>query len=67
MIDFLYLNLKDFHGDEHEAVFEKSYRLQNTDILKTGKVMEFAGFFGSRKMRRVAVSLCAFIRKEGGR
>jgi len=67
VVDFLYLNLKEFRDDEHAAVFEKSYRLQNTDILKTGKVMEFAKVFGSGKLRRVAVSLCAFIRKEGGR
>ncbi|MFH1868331.1 MAG: hypothetical protein ABH843_05110 [Candidatus Omnitrophota bacterium] len=66
LVDFFYLNLSRFQGD-YSGIFEESYRLQNTEALKTKRLMEFAGLFGSKKLTRVCRGFCKFIKKEGGR
>ena len=65
LVDFCYLNLEKFR-ENYELIFEKSYRLQNTETLDTKKIINFAGLFENSKLTRVAGSLCSFIKKEKG-
>ena len=67
IVDFLYFNLDKFKGGDDENLLEESYRLQNLETLKSGKVSEFARFFGNSKLTRVCSSLIKLIKKEGSR
>jgi len=66
LVDFCYLNLEKFKGDI-KAVFEDSYRLQNTETLNAKKLMAFATCFNNTKLLRVIKTLCGLIRKERAR
>lgn len=66
LVDFFYLNLGRIRRED-EKVFEESYRLQNLEILRTKKLMEFALLFDSRKLMDVAQNLCKLIKREGGK
>lgn len=63
LVDFIYLNLEKFVPGDRK-VFEESYRLQNTEILKARKIIEFAGFFNIKKLIRVTKALSAFLKDE---
>jgi len=63
IVDFCYLNLKDFQED-FKAIFIESYRLQNLEILNTKKVINFAKILDNKKLIKVSESLCELIREE---
>ena len=62
LIDFFYLNLNKLQTED-EKIFEESYRLQNLEVLKMKKVMEFAEFFDCDKLVRVSRSFCRFLKE----
>jgi len=63
IVDFIYLNLEKFKKEDRE-IFEGSYRFQNTKLLKTKKVSEFAKVFNNRKLTSICKSFCEFIKEE---
>jgi len=63
LVDFFYLNLEKFREGDME-VFDKSYRLQNLEKIKSKKIMEYADFFGNDKLKRVCRLFCEFIKEE---
>ena len=64
MLDFIYLNLKDFKNKD-EDVFSLSYRFQNLDILKKRKLIDFAKKFENKEILDVMEKLLSFMKKEG--
>jgi len=63
VVDYLYLNLRKFKT-EAKAVFKESYRFQNTEGLKPGKVLTWARLFRNSRLEAVAREFCAFIKEE---
>lgn len=63
MLDFIYLNLRDFKG-KGKDVFSLSYRFQNLDILKKRKLMDFAKRYENKGVFDVVNNLLSFM-KEG--
>ena len=63
VVDFLYLNLERFTPGARE-IFGESYRFQKTEGLKQGRIIDFAGLFGNRKLTAVAKDFCEFIGGE---
>lgn len=63
VVDFLYLNLRKFKI-EAKAVFKESYRFQNIEGLKPGKVLGWASLFKNKRLKAVAGEFCAFIKEE---
>lgn len=67
MIDFLYLNLDKFRVDDPD-IFEGSYRFQNIEKLKEGKIIRYANFFENKKLVKIARLFAGhFFRKKGSR
>jgi predicted transcriptional regulator of viral defense system len=63
MLDFIYLNLRDFKG-KRKDVFSLSYRFQNLDILKKKKLLDFAKRYENKGVFDVVKNLLSFM-KEG--
>lgn len=63
VVDFFYFNLESFKTD-FLGVIEEGYRFQNVAGLKKDKILEFANFFGNKKLIKVCRGFCEFIRKE---
>lgn len=63
LIDYIYLNLKQFK-DNNLDIFEQSYRLQNIEQLSCAKIRGFARMFKNRRLSKVILLLCKFIKKE---
>lgn len=63
ILDFIYLNLKDFK-DKETDVFSLSYRFQNLNILRKKRLMDFAERFQSKEIFDVAKNLLDFIKEE---
>ena len=63
MVDFLYLNLNRFDVDVRN-VFNESFRFQNLDILRKGKLLEYVKPFHNKKLTRLVHSLQGFIKHE---
>jgi predicted transcriptional regulator of viral defense system len=63
IVDFCYLNLKNFTAD-FEGVFEENYRFQNLETLDIRKLTGFARLFNSGKLVCVISSFCGFVKKE---
>lgn len=63
VVDFLYLNLRKFKTGAN-AVFKESYRFQNTEGLKSRKVLLWASLFKNSRLEAVAGEFCAFLKKE---
>lgn len=63
ILDFIYLNLKDFK-DKETDVFSLSYRFQNLNILRKKRLMDFAERFQSKEIFDVAKNLLDFIKAE---
>lgn len=64
VVDFFYFNLGNFKKDFLEVI-EEGYRFQNVSGLKKDKILEFADFFGNKKLIKVCREFCEFIRKAG--
>lgn len=64
--DFLYLNLHQFDGDTRETL-EQSYRFQNIEDLNVKRLLELAGLFDSKKLRRVVRDLARWIKEAGSK
>lgn len=60
LLDFIYLNLSSFKGKGTD-VFDLSYRLQNLDILKKGKLKEFAKRYENKWIDEVLNDLLALM------
>lgn len=63
MLDFIYLNLQEFKNKD-EDVFSLSYRFQNLEILKKGKLKEFAKRYNNGDVNKIVTNLLRFIEKE---
>lgn len=63
VVDFLYLNLKEFKKEAKEK-FKVSYRFQNLESLKISRIMRLAKLFNSRRLLEVARDFCGFMREE---
>ncbi|TAN60956.1 hypothetical protein EPN16_04215 [bacterium] len=63
VVDFLYLNLRKFKT-KAKAAFRESYRFQNIEGLKPGKVLSWARLFKNNRLEAVAVEFCAFVKEE---
>jgi Predicted transcriptional regulator len=63
VVDFIYLNLRKFKT-EAKAVFKESYRFQNTEGLKSKKIIAWARLFKNRRLETAAGEFCAFIKEE---
>lgn len=62
IVDFCYLNLKNFAQDI-EGVFLESYRLQNFSDLKKSYLKKYASAFQRKKLSDVIDALCNLIDK----
>jgi len=56
VVDFLYLNQHKFTGDQQSLLYD-SYRFQNVEILKKGKLLQYVRLFNSRKLSAITASL----------
>lgn len=63
VVDFLYLNLKEFGKDPLDRLRE-SYRFQNLDTLKRKALIEFARGFRNARLINICHLLCNFIKGE---
>lgn len=63
LVDFIYLNLEKFHKDDME-VFDKSYRFQNLEKVKSKKIIEYADLFGNDKLKKVCRLFCKFVKEK---
>ncbi len=63
ILDFIYLNLKDFQG-KGDDVFSISYRFQNLEILRKKKLRDFARQYKNREVVAVVNNFFCFIKKE---
>ncbi|MFQ6070603.1 MAG: hypothetical protein ACE5LC_08790 [Candidatus Aminicenantales bacterium] len=63
VLDFIYLNLKEFKGKE-EDVFSLSFRFQNLAVLKKKKILEFARRYDNQDVFDVVKRFLAFMRRE---
>jgi predicted transcriptional regulator of viral defense system len=52
ILDFIYLNLKDFKGKDRD-IFFLSYRFQNLDILRKRKLFDFAKKFKNKELLKI--------------
>ncbi len=66
VVDFLYLNLKEFSQAPLDKL-QESYRFQNLDTLKRRALIEVARGFGNRRLMNICVLLCNLIKKEKAR
>lgn len=63
MLDFIYLNLQDFKNASKD-IFDLSYRFQNLEIFKKGKLKEFAKRYDNKQVSKVIIKLLEFIEEE---
>jgi predicted transcriptional regulator of viral defense system len=66
VIDFLYLNLGKIPANDR-AIFQESFRFQNTEHLRMRRLTELAGLFANKKLNRVTQNFCACIKGEASR
>lgn len=64
VVDWLYFNLKKISAAPRD-IFQKSYRFQNTSLLKPRRIMELAKLFHNHKLLGAAKNFCEFIKEEG--
>lgn len=63
VVDFLYLNMKEFRKDALDKLRE-SYRFQNLDTLKKGALIDLARCFENKRLMEVCGLLCDLIGEE---
>jgi predicted transcriptional regulator of viral defense system len=63
VVDFLYLNLDKFKKQPIETLVD-SYRFQNVDSLKSGKIRMFCRLFANKSLTDVCDKLCNLIKQE---
>lgn len=63
VLDFVYLNLKDFKG-KGKDIFSLSYRFQNLDILRKKKLTDFVKRYKNKDLLDVVKILLSFIKEE---
>jgi predicted transcriptional regulator of viral defense system len=61
MLDFIYLNLKDFKNKDKD-IFALSYRFQNLEILKKKKLKDYAKRYKNKAVLKVVDNLLNFIK-----
>jgi len=62
IVDFCYLNLRNFE-DDTEEIFLESYRFQNLSGLKRRYLKRYALAFENRKLVNIIETLCNLVRK----
>jgi predicted transcriptional regulator of viral defense system len=63
VLDFIYLNLQEFKN-KGEDIFDLSYRLQNLERLKKGKLQKLARLYKNRTFQGVIKNLLKFIKEN---
>ena len=66
VVDFLYLNLRKIPVSD-TAVFEESFRFQNTKSLKNSRLLAWARLFKNKKLSKVVRNFTRFAKGGGKR
>jgi len=63
IIDFFYLNLPRFKTGDAD-IFEKSYRFQNLESIRTKLLLDFTVLFSNDRLMRVVKLFCQFLKTQ---
>ncbi len=63
VVDFLYFHSKECREGRVIELLMESYRFQNMESLRPGRLLAYARLFSGMKLERTTTELCAFLKK----